>query len=192
MTANSNFIDEYITHHAFVLSKINVNEILNAIKLIRSAIENNKKIITLGNGGSALTSSHLITDWNKMFNIETGLKFRGISLADNIGLVTAYGNDTNFENIFVGQLNSLMDPGDLILGISGSGNSLNIINAINYANANNATTLCFLGYDGGKLKNVSQNYVLIPSFDMQICEDLHLMLGHIVMKSICGIKLNKD
>jgi D-sedoheptulose 7-phosphate isomerase len=121
-----------------------------------------------------------------MTNLATGNKFRGLSLVDNIGLVTAYANDISYEEIFSGQLSAIMDEGDLVIGISGSGNSKNVINAIHYANSNGGNSLAFVGYDGGELKKISKNSVLVPSFDMQLCEDIHLMLGHIIMKKLCG------
>ena len=82
-----------------------------------------------------------------------------------------------------------MQKDDLVIVVSGSGNSQNIINALDYANNNNATTLAFLGYDGGKAISIAQNHILVPSFDMQICEDIHLKIGHIIMKFLCDFKI---
>ena len=148
-----------------------------AIELIREKYESGRKIITMGNGGSAYTASHFITDWNKMVNLSTGKKFRGISLTDNLGMVTAFANDCSYDEIFAGQLKAILDPGDLVIGVSGSGNSPNVVKALEYARSQGATTLALVGYDGGKMLQIAEHSVHIPSFDMQLCEDFHLMFG---------------
>ena len=187
MTNKKKFtIEKYFESHANLFKKIKIDEIRSAIELVKSKYINGNKIITCGNGGSAYTASHFITDWNKMVNIATGNKFHGISLCDNIGLVTAFGNDLSYDEIFSGQLKSIMEPRDLLIAVSGSGNSPNVINAIKYANSIGAETLAIVGYDGGKAKEISKNSVWVPSYDMQLCEDIHLMFGHMVMKELCG------
>jgi D-sedoheptulose 7-phosphate isomerase len=148
-----------------------------------------KKIITCGNGGSASTASHYITDWVKMVSLATGERFRGISLCDNIGIITAYGNDLSYADIFVGQLKALMDEGDLVIAISGSGNSPNVLAAVDYANTL-GETMAVVGYDGGKLMPRCTHSVWVPSYDMQICEDVHLMFGHMVMKALCSTAID--
>ena len=126
-----------------------------------------------------------------MVNLATGKKFRGISLCDNIGLITAYGNDISYDEVFAGQLKAIMDEGDLLVAISGSGNSSNILKAVEYANSIGGNTLAIVGYDGGKLKELSKNAVWVESFDMQLCEDVHLMFGHMVMKTLCGSSIKQ-
>jgi D-sedoheptulose 7-phosphate isomerase len=176
----------YLSAHADLRSKLNLSEIEEAIACIRSQYLGGGKIITCGNGGSAATASHYITDWNKMVNLATDMPFRGVSLCDNIGLLTAYGNDLSFDDIFVGQLKAIFSPGDLLVAISGSGNSKNVLKAVEYANSNNGHTLAVVGYDGGELKKIAKQAVWVPSFDMQLCEDVHMMFGHMVMKAICA------
>ena len=179
-------VSNYLAAHARLAQQLDMASIQRGIKVIQAAFYAGRKIITCGNGGSASTASHYITDWNKMVNLATGKRFRGISLADNVGLITAYGNDLNYDEVFAGQLRSIMDEGDLLVAISGSGNSPNILKAVQYANEIGGQTLAVAGYDGGKLKPMAQHCVLIPSFDMQLCEDAHLMFGHMVMKTLCG------
>jgi len=179
-------IDNYIKEHKKVFNNIDQHNANLCIKKIVEKIKLNKKIITCGNGGSASTASHYITDWNKMFNLSSGQKLRGLCLTDNIGLVTAYGNDMNYDEIFSGQLNSIMDDGDLLIVVSGSGNSPNIISAIKRAHELNGDVIGVLGYDGGKAKEICDLSFHVPSWDMQICEDIHLSFGHLVMKEICG------
>jgi len=182
-------IRSYISEHSSVFNKMDIDSIQRSIDMVTSAISNNKKIITCGNGGSAFTASHYITDWNKMYNLATKKKFRGLSLCDNIGLITAFGNDMNYDDIFSGQLESIMDNGDLLVVVSGSGNSPNIIKAIETAKKLKGKVLGVLGYDGGKVMNMCDEVFHSPSWDMQICEDIHLSFGHMVMKTICSSKL---
>ena len=179
-------IDGYLAAHARLARKLDARALQNGIDVIRATFDAGKQIITCGNGGSAYAASHYITDWNKMVNLATGRKFRGISLCDNIGMVTAFANDVAFDEVFSGQLRAILEPGDLVIAISGSGNSPNVVKAIEYANAAGATTLAVVGYDGGRLKQIAQHAVWVPSFDMQLCEDVHLMFCHMVMKTLCG------
>lgn len=179
-------VDNYFKAHAELASRLNIAMFQAGVDVINEKFTSGKKIITCGNGGSASTASHYITDWNKMINLATGNKFRGISLCDNVGLITAYGNDVSYDEVFSGQLRAIMDEGDLLVAISGSGNSPNVIKAVEYANSIGAETLSVVGYDGGKLKEISKTAVWVESFDMQLCEDVHLMFGHMVMKSLCG------
>lgn len=179
-------VENYFAAHAKVARSLSPASFQAGIDLIRAKFDAGKKIITCGNGGSASTASHYITDWNKMINLATGRKFRGFSLCDNIGAITAFGNDLSYDEIFAGQLKSILDEGDLVIAISGSGNSPNVLKAVEYANANGADTLAVVGYDGGKLLPLAKQHILVPSFDMQICEDIHLMFGHMVMKTLCN------
>ena len=179
-------IDKYISLSNEVFKKIDKDQLVEAIDLIKLKINTNKKIITCGNGGSALTASHYINDWNKAYNIETGNTLKGFSLSDNIGLITAIGNDQSYDDIFSSQLKTIADAGDLLIAISGSGNSKNIIKVLKEAKNINCESLLIVGYDGGKSKSLTDYMVHIPSWDMQICEDIHLSFGHLVMKSICS------
>jgi len=176
----------YLAAHAQLAQRLDWAAFQAGVDLVKRKFTEGKRVITCGNGGSASTASHYITDWNKMGNLATGGKYRGISLCDNIGLITAYGNDLSYDEIFVGQLKAVLDEGDLVIGVSGSGNSPNVLKAIEYANSNGAETLAVVGYDGGKLMTLAQHSVWVPSFDMQLCEDVHLMFGHMVMKTLCG------
>jgi len=179
-------VSNYLAAHASLANQINTTAFQKGIDLINDAFQKGKKIITCGNGGSASTASHYITDWNKMVNLATGKKFRGVSLCDNIGLITAYGNDLSYDDVFSGQIDALMDEGDLLVAISGSGNSGNVIKAVQAAKRAGGRTLAVVGYDGGKLLPLCDHAVWVESFDMQLCEDVHLMFGHMVMKTLCS------
>ena len=179
----------YLAAHARLAGKLDERAFQAGIDVVRRAFDQGKQIITCGNGGSAYAASHCITDWNKMVNLATGRKFRGVSLCDNIGIVTAFANDVSYDDVFAGQLKAILDGGDLVIAISGSGNSRNVVKAIEYANASGAETLAIVGYDGGTLKRIAKHSVWVPSFDMQLCEDVHLMFCHMVMKTLCGTRI---
>ncbi len=179
-------INNYIEQHNIVMSCLDVKEIESAISLIMDKLAKGKRIAVCGNGGSALAASHYITDWNKMVNLKTGQRFNGICLSDNVGIVTAYANDLSYVSIYSEQVKSLLLPDDLLITISGSGKSQNVVRATEVANEMEVTTLAICGYDGGDLKKISKQSVWIKSYDMQLCEDAHVMFGHIVMKSLCG------
>jgi D-sedoheptulose 7-phosphate isomerase len=169
-----------------VLASIDREAIDHGIVLIEAAWQRGAQIITLGNGGSAMTALHFCTDWSKMIPIATGRPFLGRSLVDNIGLIMAYGNDLSFEDIFIEQLKNILRPGDLVVAISGSGNSENVIRAVDYANANGGETLGLCGFSGGRLKAKATSSIWVRSDDMQLCEDAHAIFGHIVMQKLCG------
>ena len=182
-------IENYIKQHNLVIENLDHQEIENAINLIKKTINNEKRVAVCGNGGSAVAASHYITDWNKMVYTHTGLRFNGICLSDNVGLITAYSNDLSYDEVFSEQVKNLLCEDDLLITLSGSGNSKNVIKATNVANEMNVNTLTICGYDGGKLKQVSKNSVWIRSNDMQLCEDAQTVFGHMVMKSLCGSHL---
>ena len=185
-------IGNYIEQHNLVIESFDYQEIENAINLIKEAAEKGKRIAVCGNGGSAVAASHYITDWNKMVYSHTSLKFNGICLSDNIGLITAYSNDLSYNKVFSEQVKNLMEEGDLLIMLSGSGNSGNVIKAAEIANGMKVITLAICGYDGGKLKQISSNSVWIRSNDMQLCEDAQTVFGHMVMKSLCKEKIFID
>ncbi len=183
-------VSGYIEQHNRIMNTLDVSELEFAIELIREKAFSGKKIAVCGNGGSALAASHYITDWNKMVNLETGHRFNGFCLSDNVGLVTAYANDLSYDDVFSEQVKNLLIPDDLLITVSGSGNSKNVVRATEVANNLGVTTLTIAGYDGGMLKEKSNYSVWIKSFDMQICEDAHVVFGHLVMKSMCGLAIS--
>ena len=139
----------------------------------------------MGKGGSGFTAQHFINDWNKSIFLSSGKQFRGRCLTENIGLITSYANDISYEDIFVEQLKNILEPEDLVIGISGSGNSENVLRAIDYSNKNGHPTIGLCGFDGGKLKQLAKYVVWVPINDMQISEDIHFTFGHLVMQSLC-------
>lgn len=182
-------IENYIEQHNLVIKNLDHQEVESAISLIKETIHKEKRVAVCGNGGSAQAASHYITDWNKMVYAYTGLKFNGICFSDNIGLITAYSNDLSYNDVFSEQVKNLLNEDDLMITLSGSGNSENVVKATNIANEMKVNTLAICGYDGGKLKKISRHSVWIRSNDMQLCEDAQTVFGHMVMKSLCGERL---
>ena len=147
---------------------------------IKNARDNNNKIFIMGNGGSASTSSHFVSDLLKTSLTKENKRTKAISLTDNIPVIMAWANDTSFKNIFYGQLENFLQKGDVVIGISGSGNSENVIKAIEFANTKEAKTICLSGMDGGKLAKITQLSLIIPNNDMLTIETMHLLICHLL------------
>jgi len=186
MSAYSGSAQAYLSRLGRVLDALDRQQLDNAVDVIAAAWQAGRQIITLGNGGSSLTALHFINDWNKSIYMASGKPFRGRSLVDNVGLLMSYGNDISFPDIFIEQLKNILEPGDLVLAISGSGNSENVIRAVRHANDNGAITLGLCGYRGGRLKELARHVVWADVDDMQLSEDVHAIFGHIVMQRLCG------
>jgi D-sedoheptulose 7-phosphate isomerase len=175
-------IKTYIDDLKKTLDSLNIEDIQRVADTFLKARDSNKKIIFFGNGGSGSTASHFVCDLNKGCSFEKGKKFRSLCLNDNIATILAYGNDVSYDVIFVEQLKNFMDSGDVVVGISGSGNSKNIIEAITYANNNGGITVGLTGFNGGKLKEITELSVNAHINDMQISEDIHVIIMHILYK----------
>jgi len=161
-----------------------INELDKLATIFIKARDNKKTIFIMGNGGSASTASHFVGDLSKGTIVEGRPRFKAIALTDNIPNMLAWANDSSFGDIFVEQLKNLMEPGDIVIGISGSGNSMNVIKAIDYANKNGGITIGFSGYDGGKLKKYAKENIHVPSSFMQKVEDVHLIIEHLLTSLI--------
>ena len=173
----SNLEDQIKTINELKKSKNIIEKIYLEIKNVQN---NNNKIFIMGNGGSASTSSHFVSDLLKTSLTKEANRTKAMSLTDNMPVVMAWANDTSFENIFYSQLENFLEKGDLVIGISGSGNSQNVIKAIEFANTKEAKTICLLGRDGGKLAKISQSNLIIPNNDMLTIETMHLLICHLL------------
>jgi D-sedoheptulose 7-phosphate isomerase len=176
----------YLDRLVDIIGKVDRKELDAAIAAIRGAWLSGKQVITLGNGGSAMTALHFVTDWGKMVYLASGRPLRARTLVDNIGLITAYSNDVSYADVFAEQLKNVAQPGDLVVAVSGSGNSENVVRAVAYANEAGCDTLGLCGFSGGRLKELARFAVWVRSDDMQLCEDLHAVFGHIVMQTLCA------
>jgi len=161
---------------------IPVEDLNNMMNLLLNARNEDRLILIMGNGGSAATASHFVGDFNKGLSYNKTKRFKFICLNDNVPTMMAYSNDISYDDIFVETMKNFLNDSDLVIGISGSGNSRNVLKAFEYANKQNAITIALTGYDGGELKKIAKHNVHIPINDMQISEDLHMVLDHCMMK----------
>ncbi len=175
---------DYLERLSSLLATMDQSDIDEGVRMVQRAWENGSQVITFGNGGSAVTALHYITDWNKASFLARKRSFRGRTLVDNLGLLSAYANDIGYDAVFSEQLANIAVPGDLVIAISGSGNSPNIVRAIDQANGIGCPTLGLCGFSGGELKKRATHSVWAPVDDMQLCEDVHAIFGHIVMKAL--------
>ncbi|HEX7392884.1 MAG TPA: SIS domain-containing protein [Thermoplasmata archaeon] len=139
-----------------------------------------KRVYICGNGGSASTASHMASDLNKGANRKDAPRFKAIALTDNIPAMLAWANDSSYDDIFVEQLRNHLEKDDIVIGISGSGNSANVLKAIDYANSNGALTIGLAGIGGGKLAKAAGIAYIVPNNVMQQVEDLHLLIEHML------------
>ena len=174
-------IESYITKEIEVLKSLDVSSINNVMKAIIDAYQTNGNIYIFGNGGSASTASHFQNDFNKGISEHLEKKFNFICLNDNVPTIMAIANDSGYEYIFVNQLEGKLKKNDLVMGISGSGNSENVLRAIEYAKKQGIITIGVTGYDGGKLAKTVDISFNVPIDDMQITEDIHMVLDHLMM-----------
>jgi D-sedoheptulose 7-phosphate isomerase len=182
-------IQEYLAKLKVTIDLLSVVEIAQVMNVLTDAYETGKQVFIMGNGGSAATASHFVCDFNKGVSYGKAKRFKFICLNDNMATLMAYANDVSYESIFVEQLKNYFNSGDVVIGISGSGNSANVLKAIEYAKAHGGITVGLSGYDGGKLKQLATHGIHIPIKDMQITEDLHMVLDHLMMK-VLGQRLS--
>jgi len=162
------------------IDSVDPKQIENFIEVMMDAFHNEKTIFVIGNGGSASSASHMAQDLSKgtRATLDQKKRFKALSLTDNTAFISALGNDDGFETIFEQQLINFARPGDIVLAISGSGNSPNIIRAIEWANANGLSTIGVTGFDGGKLRKISHHSLHVPLNDMCTAESVHNVLFH--------------
>lgn len=175
-------INDYFCRLKKTIDEISVEDLNKLMNVLVEGKNDDRTIFIMGNGGSSATASHFVCDFNKGLSVEGEKRFKFICLNDNVPTVMAIANDLSYEDIFIEQLKNFFKVGDLVIGISGSGNSMNVIKAIEYANINGGITIGFTGYDGGKLLKLCNHNINIPIHDMQITEDLHMVLDHCMMK----------
>lgn len=162
------------------IENLEIDSIEQIANIFLKARKEGKVIYTMGNGGSGSTASHMVCDIIKGCSYNRKEKFKIFCLNDNISTILAYSNDVSYDVIFEEQLKNILNDGDIVLAISGSGNSKNIINAVKYAKAKNAFVVGFTGYDGGMLKKLSDISLNANINDMQISEDIHVIVMHIL------------
>jgi D-sedoheptulose 7-phosphate isomerase len=172
------------------LGKIDPKEIQVLADLIWSVYEQGKFVFVIGNGGSGSNASHFCEDMGKGtldrkdFDNDAKKRLKILSLTDNTPYILAWGNDEGFDRVFLEQLKNIASPGDLLIAISGSGNSPNILRSVEWANAKGLTTYGCTGYTGGKLKSLAHHNLHVPLDDMGIVESIHLVAFHWVVDDL--------
>ncbi len=176
-------IEQYWHELASVMQTMSFDMLAKAAELLLECYRRGSTVFILGNGGSAATASHFACDLAKGTQVRGLPAFRVISLNDNVPLMSAWANDTNYESIFAEQLSTLVRAGDLVITISASGNSPNILAAARMSRRAGAITLAFTGKDGGKLARLADFAIYIPSSSIEQVEDAHLVIAH----SLCVV-----
>lgn len=177
---------------AEIISNIPSDAVDDLVQTIKCAYEGGKQVMICGNGGSASTASHLACDLQKGIGCLTDRKFRVIALTDALPIITAWANDSEYSNIFAEQVSTWADPGDVLIAISGSGNSPNVLKAVEAAKARGVKTIGLSGIGGGKLAKMADISLVVASNNMQQVEDVHVVLAHLIYtclhKEICNCR----
>lgn len=175
-------IKNYLDLETKVIASLNIEELNETMNALLACYNRGGFVYTCGNGGSASTATHMVCDFGKGTCYELDKKFHFVCLNDNIPTIMAIANDDSYDNVFVYQLKDRLTKNDLLLAISGSGNSRNIIKAVDYAKEIGAKVIGMTGYNGGKLMKAADYHLHAPIDDMQITEDVHLIFNHMMMK----------
>jgi D-sedoheptulose 7-phosphate isomerase len=174
------FTESYRSGLLDVISSLDLAKVDQAIAWFREARDNNRHIFVCGNGGSASTASHFACDIVKGASFERSQRFRILALTDSLPTLTAYSNDVSYDRVFEEQLKNFAAKDDLVMAISGSGNSPNVVRAIEYGNQIGAKTIALTGRDGGKLAPLAQLNIHVPAPHMGRIEDAHLIVCHMI------------
>ncbi len=177
-----NFRD-YSTYLQRAVLAVDENQITHLVSILYDAYLKDKTVFVIGNGGSAANASHFAQDLAKgtRVSIDFPKRIRALSLTDNVAFMSALGNDDGYDQVFEQQLQTYANPGDVLIAISGSGNSPNILSAVKWANEHQLATVGVTGFDGGKLRKINQASVHVPLNDMCSAESIHSIIFHYVV-----------
>src|SRR5205085_7822742 len=162
------------------IDTIDLEKVNQAIRILGQARDQGRRIFVCGNGGSASTASHFVCDMVKGASFNRHKRFRIMALTDSLPTITAYSNDVCYECVFVEQLKNFAEPGDVVMAISGSGNSPNVLRAVEYANSIGCRTIALSGRDGGKLGPLAELNIQASNSHMGRIEDVHLIVMHMI------------
>ena len=186
----TNDIRDYLALEIEILKKLDVEQINAALNLLDETRQKKGRIYICGNGGSAATASHFQNDFNKGVSEYIDVPFRFHCLNDNVATLMAIANDIGYEEVFRFQLRNNLEENDVLVAISGSGNSHNVIRAVEYAKEHGCKIIGLTGFSGGKLKELSDVSLHAPVNSMQVTEDIHMIFDHLMMsifyKYLCG------
>ena len=171
---------EYAQKIKGMLDSLDFKELEQLTNSVLDAYRNDHQVFIIGNGGSASAASHMACDLAKGTVVPGKRRMRVISLTDNMAMFSAIANDFGYDNVFLEQLKNVLNPGDLVIGISASGNSPNVVNAIRYANQSGAITASIVGFTGGAMKKESDIIIHLKNSEYGPVEDGHLMINHMI------------
>jgi D-sedoheptulose 7-phosphate isomerase len=174
----------YFRHLAQTVAKLPLASIGDITEILLAAYEAGRMIYLFGNGGSAALASHFACDLGKGTANGNGKRFHVLALTDNVPLMTAWANDSKYEDIFAEQLSNFVRPDDIAFAISGSGNSANVLRALKLARQAGAVTIGLTGFEGGSMRGLCDHCIIVPSDNMQIIEDMHLCVAHALFTEI--------
>ena len=177
-------ISLYISMLQETMNSLSIESIAKVVDILQEARVSGRQVFIMGNGGSASTATHFVCDLAKNTRRDELPHFRVIGLTDNMAMFSAYANDEGYERVFEAQLDNLIDPGDIVIGISASGNSKNVLNAMTLAQQRRAVTIGFTGFDGGHLRSLVDVNIHVDSPVIEHVEDIHLMLEHMIVKTL--------
>ncbi len=175
-------INSYFSELEQMVRSISRPDLEHVLSLLEDVYRGGHRIFIVGNGGSAATASHFALDLAKNTIMPGAPRLKAISLTDHVPLITAWSNDTAYEHIFSEQLANMIESGDMVIGISASGNSPNVINAMLLARQYRSFTVGLLGAKGGKMKDMVDAYVLAPGQNIEQEEDAHMILAHVITR----------
>jgi len=184
MDTYKQFVQDYFNGLRDLFDRFDTDVFNRMVQSILDAYHHDRFIFTMGNGGSAATASHFAADINKGCCLDLDKKFKMICLNDNMSTLLALANDVSYDSVFVEPLKNFFRPGDLVIGISGSGNSKNVLHAVAYAKEHGGKTIGLSGFSGGKLASLADIPVIARVDDMQKVEDLHVIIIHMIMQAV--------
>lgn len=173
-------VKEYLGELKTCIEELSPPAIEATAQIILDAYQKGKRVFIMGNGGSATTAMHFARDLQIGTAVADKPRLRVSCLADNVAFITALANDNGYDSIFEEQLIGQLEDGDVVIGISASGNSPNILRGVEYARKNGAITIGFIGFGGGKLKNLVDRSIVLSKENYQLVEDVHMVLAHII------------
>jgi D-sedoheptulose 7-phosphate isomerase len=174
------YVRRYLDNLSALVARLDDRAITQAIEWLRDCGNQGRTIYSCGNGGSALIASQLVGDMVKQASIGRQPRFKMIGLTDSVGTMLAYANDVDYGSIFVEPLKNFAEPGDVLIAISGSGNSENVLRAVEYANEVGCRTIGLTTAGGGRLKDLAQLALVVPSGHMGHLEDCFFLMTHIL------------
>ncbi len=182
-------LDDYRAELIEHIQKVDANQFQAFVEILLAAYRNDKQVFIVGNGGSAATANHFVCDFGKNAIQGDRRRFRILSLSDNIEKITALGNDIAFDEIFRQQLINLMNEGDVVIAISASGNSPDLVRALEYAREKHGHIVSLAGFQGGKIREMSEVCMVAEMSSYERIEDMHLMILHMV---VCFMKAHQE